>query len=246
MPLSADTSANLLRSLKIVQSLGEAVPHGGVLKAIAGIGITILETAERLRLNKEECANIARRAAEHISVLRRLDEDEELSQDLRERLERYHRILRDVLRTVERLGSRSKSTSMFRATSVHEETKDCLDKLNEAYQMYIFESSIAANHRLTTLVNGMQSLSLRMDLQSSSRQGETDQIPLRQVEFGEEIAQVDKRDYVLRVEHGQMLDFTGRSKAVILRRFEVKPEVEDEDRILDEFKKEVELRGDLL
>ncbi|KZS86583.1 hypothetical protein SISNIDRAFT_491819 [Sistotremastrum niveocremeum HHB9708] len=90
MPLVADVNANLLRSLKIVQSLGEAVPHGGVLKAVAGIGITILETAERVRQNKEECADIARRAAEDIGVLKRLDEDEELSEDLIERLERYH------------------------------------------------------------------------------------------------------------------------------------------------------------
>lgn len=46
---------------------------------------------QRVRLNKEECADIARRVAEHISVLKRVDEDEDLSDDLRERLERYHR-----------------------------------------------------------------------------------------------------------------------------------------------------------
>lgn len=46
MPLAADVNANLLRTLKIVQSLGEAVPHGGILKAVAGVGIMILETAE--------------------------------------------------------------------------------------------------------------------------------------------------------------------------------------------------------
>lgn len=46
MPLAADVNANLLRSLKVVQSIGEAVPHGGILKAVAGIGIMILETAD--------------------------------------------------------------------------------------------------------------------------------------------------------------------------------------------------------
>ncbi|KZS87044.1 hypothetical protein SISNIDRAFT_471274 [Sistotremastrum niveocremeum HHB9708] len=246
MPLSADVNTNLLRTLKIVQSIGEAVPHGGILKAVAGVGITILETAERARLNKDECADIARRAAEHISVLKRLDEDEELSDDLRERLQRYHRVLEEVSRAVERIGSRSKKTSILRVTSVSEETKECLDKLNEAYQTYIFEFSIAADNKLTTLVNGMQSLSLRMDLQSSSRQGETDEIPLRQIEFDEEISRVEKKTYILRIEHGKMTDLMGRRKAVILRRFEVKPEVEDRDRNLEEFKKELRLRGDLL
>lgn len=57
---------------------------------------------------------------------------------------------------------------------------------------------------------------------------------------------MDKKNYVLRVEHGRMLDFTGRRRAVILRRFEVKPEVEDEDRGLEGFKKELDFRGDLL
>ncbi|KZS93983.1 hypothetical protein SISNIDRAFT_504513 [Sistotremastrum niveocremeum HHB9708] len=268
MPLSADVNASLLRTLKIVQSLGEAVPHGGVLKAIAGIGITILETVEvgsffiliaqtdadilfekRVRLNKKECADIARRAVEHIWALERLDKDEELSEDLAERLERYHRsrrVLEDVSRTVERIGSTSKRKSILRSTSVQEETRDCLDKLNEAYQMYIFQSSIAADSKLTTLVNGMQSLSLRLDLQSSLRPGESDEIPLRHIEFGEEITRVDKRNYVLRVEHGKMLEIMGRQTRVILRRFEAKREVEDDDIRVEEFKKEVELRHDIL
>lgn len=47
MPLSVDASSNLLKGLKILQSLGEAIPHGGgIIKAIAGIGITVLETVE--------------------------------------------------------------------------------------------------------------------------------------------------------------------------------------------------------
>ncbi|KZT32482.1 hypothetical protein SISSUDRAFT_536128 [Sistotremastrum suecicum HHB10207 ss-3] len=43
-----------------------------------------------------------------------------------------------------------------------------------------------------------------------------------------------------------MVDFTGKRRAVILRRFEMNPEVEDEDRGLEEFKRELKLRGDLL
>ncbi|KZS87046.1 hypothetical protein SISNIDRAFT_471277 [Sistotremastrum niveocremeum HHB9708] len=238
MPLAADVNANLLRSLKIVQSLGEAVPHGGILKAVAGIGITILETADQVRQNKEECADIARRAAEHISVLNRIDEEEELSDDLVERLGQ------EVLKKVERLGTESSWKRTLRSSSVQDETKDCLNRLNEAYQMYIFEASVATDNKLTTLVRGMNALSLR--LQVSPRTGEADEIPLNQLNFGQEIQLVDKKTYFLRVEHGQMTDIVGRPRRVILRRFEAKPDVEDDDRRLEEFRREVGVRHDLL
>ncbi|KZS92016.1 hypothetical protein SISNIDRAFT_467253 [Sistotremastrum niveocremeum HHB9708] len=252
MPLAADVIANLLKSLKIVQSLGEAVPHGGVLKAIAGIGITILETAERVRQNKEECADIARRAAEHIAVLKRLDEDEELSYDLVERLERHHSVLKEVLEKVERLGTESKWKRTLRASSVQDETKYCLNGLNAAYQMYIVSvasNAEATDSKLTTIMRGMTALSLRLESRPSTSIGERSKIDMERLEFGEEITTVEKRTYVLRIEHGKLLDFnTGRRKAVILRRFEVKPEVGVgvQNSGLEEFKKEVELRGDLL
>ncbi|KZS88247.1 hypothetical protein SISNIDRAFT_470254 [Sistotremastrum niveocremeum HHB9708] len=221
MPLSADTTSSLLSALKIVQGLGEAVPHGGILKAIAGVGIALLEIAERVRVNKEECADIARRAAEHISVLNRLDEEEELSDDLRERLERYHKVLEDVSRTVERIGSSWKRKSIFRVSSVQEETKECLDELNEAYQMYIFEFSIAADNKLTTLVNGMRSMSLRLDTQRTAVQNwdepdEIRRIPTEHISFLEEVTCVKKRGYTIRIGHGKMLDPLGRQKAVII------------------------------
>ncbi|KZS87050.1 hypothetical protein SISNIDRAFT_538353 [Sistotremastrum niveocremeum HHB9708] len=249
MPLAADVNANLLRTLKIVQSLGEAVPHGGVLKAIAGIGITILETAERVRLNKEECADIARRAAEHISVLRRLDEDEELSEDLIERLERYHKVLEGILERVEGIGTRPKRTSILRATSVQEETKECLDKLNEAYQMYIFEFTIAADNKLTTLVNGMRSMSLNLETQGCQNRGwdepdEIRRIPVDNISFLNEISCIKNRGYTMRVGHGRMVDSLGRQKAVIVRKFVATDTCGDGARLA--FEKEVELRRDLL
>ncbi|KZT32480.1 hypothetical protein SISSUDRAFT_535196 [Sistotremastrum suecicum HHB10207 ss-3] len=210
MPLVADVSANLIRTLKVVQSIGEAVPHGGILKAVAGVGIMILETADRVRQNKEECADIARRAAEHISVLKRLDDDEDLSDDLFERLGRYHRVLEEVLKKVERLGTESSWKRTLRSSSVQDETKDCLNRLNEAYQMYIFESSISTDNKLTTLVRSVNALSLRF--QVSPRGGEADEIPLNQLKFGQEIQLVDKKTYVLRVEHGQMTDIMGRPR----------------------------------
>ncbi|KZS87047.1 hypothetical protein SISNIDRAFT_491396 [Sistotremastrum niveocremeum HHB9708] len=249
MPLAADVNATLLRSLKIVQSLGEAVPHGGILKAIAGIGITILEIAERVRLNKEECADIARRAAEHISVLKRLDEDEELSEDLRERLERYHRVLEDVSTIVERIGSSPKMKGIFRATSVQEETKDCLDKLNEAYQMYIFEFTIATDNKLTALVNGVRSMSLRMEPQicrnrSWDEPDEVRRIPVDDISFLDEISCIKKRGYTMRVGHAEILNSLGQPKAVIVRKFVATDTSDDGARYA--FETEVGLRRELL
>ncbi|KZS93973.1 hypothetical protein SISNIDRAFT_465559 [Sistotremastrum niveocremeum HHB9708] len=62
---------------------------GGARAATKSMYTCVIRFAKSVRLNKEECAAIARRAAEQISVLKRLSEDEELSEDLRDRLERY-------------------------------------------------------------------------------------------------------------------------------------------------------------
>ncbi|KZS93984.1 hypothetical protein SISNIDRAFT_484947 [Sistotremastrum niveocremeum HHB9708] len=112
--------------------------------------------------------------------------------------------------------------------------------------MYIFESSIATDNKLTTVVRGMAALSLKLESQRAMTIGERGKLDMDQLDFGEEIARVEKKAYVLRIEHGRMLNLTGGRKAVILRRFEMKPEVEDQDSGLEEFKKEVEFRGDLL
>ncbi|KZS94021.1 hypothetical protein SISNIDRAFT_484976 [Sistotremastrum niveocremeum HHB9708] len=140
MPLQSDTTSNLLKGLKILQSLGEAIPAGGIVKSVAGVGIIVLETAEmqKVHVNKQECSGIAERAAKHIIMLHStFNADGPLSDDLRERLESYLEVLEDVFETVKRLGSESRLRRTIKATSVQEEVKECLDKLNEAYQSYI-------------------------------------------------------------------------------------------------------------
>lgn len=69
---------------------------------------------------------------------------------------------------------------------------------------------------------------------------------MQQIEFGEEISQHEKKTHILRIEHGEVVDLMGTRRAVILRRFEAKSGMEDEDQGFKEFKREVELRGDLL
>ncbi|KZS86585.1 hypothetical protein SISNIDRAFT_491821 [Sistotremastrum niveocremeum HHB9708] len=167
MRLSADTTSNLLKGLKALQSAGEAIPApaGGIVKCVAGVGITLIETAERVRANKEECSDIARRAAEQILVLKSwLDHeegsDEPLSDDLRDRLERYLEVLTGVLTTVDRLGNYSRPKRIFKTASIQDETRDCLNRLNEAYQMYMFQFSLAADTKLTSILNRMQVMSL--------------------------------------------------------------------------------------
>ncbi|KZS90992.1 hypothetical protein SISNIDRAFT_488002 [Sistotremastrum niveocremeum HHB9708] len=177
----------------------------------------------RARKNKEECEDIARRAAGHIAVLKDLNENEELSDDLIERLERYSRILEEVLEKTERLGTESSWKWKLKSSSVQDEAKDCLNRLNEAYQIYIFESSIATDNKLTTILRGMTALSFRLESQQSMPNGERGKIDMDRLDFGKQIAKVEKKTYILRIEHGRMLDLnTGRRRAVILRRFEVK------------------------
>ncbi|KZS90895.1 hypothetical protein SISNIDRAFT_172507 [Sistotremastrum niveocremeum HHB9708] len=97
-------TSNLIKALTILQALGEGIPvGGGVIKSIAGVGITILELAQSVRENKEECTRIAERAARDILSLNgELNEDLPISEDLREQLGSY---LQYVLTTSHSLHS---------------------------------------------------------------------------------------------------------------------------------------------
>ncbi|KZT36789.1 hypothetical protein SISSUDRAFT_924842 [Sistotremastrum suecicum HHB10207 ss-3] len=123
MPLQTDTTSNLLKGLKILQSLGEAIPAGGIIKSVAGVGIIVLETAQKVQVNKKECSAIAERAATNIIMLHStLNADDLLSDDLRERLQSYLEVLEDVVETppASKTTYRSawiSSTKLIKATS---------------------------------------------------------------------------------------------------------------------------------
>lgn len=70
-------------------------------------------------------------------------------------------------------------------------------------------------------------------------------IPVACIKFGEEIKQIRKRNYILRVEHGEMVDDMGRRNDVVVRKFEALGGCA-EDAASDEFEREVELRRGLL
>ncbi|KZS87037.1 hypothetical protein SISNIDRAFT_461262 [Sistotremastrum niveocremeum HHB9708] len=232
-----DTS-NPLRALRILQSLGEAIPHaGGIIRAIAGIGIVILETADRVRVNREECKDIARRVAEHIEVLRVLgvneDGDLDLADDVKLRLQNYLTVLKNVSKTVERLGTDSSSNRLgLPKSSVQEETKDCINKLNEAYQLYIFQFSISADTKLSTLINCMRALSLQLDTHSQTQSlvytphdpdaNQPDairRIPSTNLTITSSLSRIQKKEYILYIESGYLLDRFGERTAVIARKF---------------------------
>ncbi|KZS93979.1 hypothetical protein SISNIDRAFT_465564 [Sistotremastrum niveocremeum HHB9708] len=254
MPLSPDTTANLLNRLKALQSAGEAIPApaGGIVKCVAGVGITLIETAERVRVNKEECSDIARRAAEQILVLKSWLDHEEgleepLSDDLRERLERYLEVLTGVSTTVERLGNELGRKRIFKTASIQDETKDCLNRLNEAYQMYMFQFSLAADTKLTGILNRMQVMSLSANATLPANQDEPDEIrriPTEDITFLEEISCRSKRGYTIRFGKARMIDWAGHKRAVIVKKFQTMDACEDRAR--NAFNSEIELRRDLL
>ncbi|KZT32111.1 hypothetical protein SISSUDRAFT_1037955 [Sistotremastrum suecicum HHB10207 ss-3] len=245
-PLSNDTAQTLLRSLTILQSLGESIPAGGILKTIAGIGITLLEVVETARVNKAECLDIAERAARNILTINsQLTLCEHMSEDLRSRLEVYRDMLAGVASSVERLCAISKTQRALNVVSIQEATRECREKLSEAYQTYIFRSSIATDRKLNVVMRGLNTLCSN-DKSLISRPGEPDEIPVRLIAFGNELSRDEKKTYILRVESGELQDPMGFPKAVVLRRFEAKLGMEDQSQSLEDFQREVEIRGDLL
>ncbi|KZS89360.1 hypothetical protein SISNIDRAFT_489320 [Sistotremastrum niveocremeum HHB9708] len=180
MQLSLETPSDLLKGLQILRSVGEAIPAGGILKAVAGIGIVVLETAETIRANKKECSDIAKRAAQDILMLTsqltsNSDKDAPLSDDLRDRLEGYLQVLQEVSLTVTRLSTESRLKRTLRSASIQEDAKDCLNKLNEAYQAYVLQFSIATDTKLTALVREMRSLNSKLELTIAMNRDEPDE-----------------------------------------------------------------------
>ncbi|KZS93970.1 hypothetical protein SISNIDRAFT_465556 [Sistotremastrum niveocremeum HHB9708] len=96
-------------------------------------------------------------------------------------------------------------------------------------QLVIFESSIAADNKLTVLVNGLRAMAL-----SSGSQ---------KLVIGEEPDQ-KMRGYTVRFAKGRMLDQSGYQRAVIVKKFQTMDPCED--RAQDRFDCETELRRDLL
>ncbi|KZT38879.1 hypothetical protein SISSUDRAFT_705757 [Sistotremastrum suecicum HHB10207 ss-3] len=86
----ADLVENTKTSLKILQSLGEAIPGGGIVKCISGIGLALVETAQMVRVNRRDCCAIAEEAARQILLINEhLTEDQDISDDHKARLECY-------------------------------------------------------------------------------------------------------------------------------------------------------------
>ncbi|KZT32245.1 hypothetical protein SISSUDRAFT_566706 [Sistotremastrum suecicum HHB10207 ss-3] len=77
---------------------------------------------------------------------------ESVSDDLRERLQGYLQTLNEVSETIERLRNISWTRRCLYSTSAQEEVKDCERKLHEAYQIYIFRSSVASDRMLSRVV----------------------------------------------------------------------------------------------
>ncbi|KZT32694.1 hypothetical protein SISSUDRAFT_520751 [Sistotremastrum suecicum HHB10207 ss-3] len=113
----------------------------------------------------------------------------------------------------------------------------------------MIRSSVAVDSRLTSIENGMRSLALGPATQTPRGFDEPDEvprIPMQQIEFGEEISRREKKTHILRVEHAEIVDLMGTRRSVVLRRFQIKPEVADEDQGFEEFRREVDFRADLL
>ncbi|KZT35223.1 hypothetical protein SISSUDRAFT_190310 [Sistotremastrum suecicum HHB10207 ss-3] len=257
-------TSNLIKALTILQSLGEAIPvGGGVIKSIAGIGITILELAQSVRENQEECTRIAERAARDILSLHgELNGDLPISEDLRERLGSYLQVLEEVLKTVQELGEGSRTKRFLNADGVQSETKECVGILQDAYQRFILRSTIAADTKLTNILNAVTQLALTSERQSTSSSSlddpdDPDEIPrirISSLTFSSEIIRIEKKGFILRVQEGEMRDAIGKREAVMVRRFETAGSAragqgqggagEDEGR--KAFEREAEMRRDLL
>ncbi|KZS86582.1 hypothetical protein SISNIDRAFT_491818 [Sistotremastrum niveocremeum HHB9708] len=151
------------------------------------------------------------------------------------------------MKKVEQLGTESSWKRTLRASSVQEETKECLDRLNEAFRMYMLQFSLAADTKLTKLVNAMQVMTLSSNSTIPVDRTEPDEIrriPAENITFVDETSCQRMRGCTIRFGNARMIDWTGHQRAVIVKRFQAMDTCEDRAR--DAFDAEIELRRDLL
>ncbi|KZS94014.1 hypothetical protein SISNIDRAFT_55386 [Sistotremastrum niveocremeum HHB9708] len=173
----------------------------------------------------------------------------QVSDDLQERLETYLGMLQEVKSRAHRLGTHTKMHYFTKAASIQDEMKDCMAMLDSAYQRFIVRSSISMDKKLTKMLAGVESLRRTADQCNCFHGDEPDEIPrirVQGVKFGEEIERLDKKTYILRLQHAKITDGVGSWTPVIIRRFETVEEEETGDGSRSAFEKEVELRRDLL
>ncbi|KZT31970.1 hypothetical protein SISSUDRAFT_1097490 [Sistotremastrum suecicum HHB10207 ss-3] len=173
-----DSVSILINSLKILEGIGEAIPvGGGTVKAIAKIGIALLEVGEKARVARSECLDLLEKTVNQILLIKpHLVAREPMSDDLQERLERYHDALNDAVQPLEQLCVKSKAKMPFTSTRIQEEVDDLRDKLNDAYQTFIFHSWISVDSKMTEVLRGMNALSISHNTQIVSRPGEADEV----------------------------------------------------------------------
>ncbi|KZS90717.1 hypothetical protein SISNIDRAFT_488020 [Sistotremastrum niveocremeum HHB9708] len=156
-------SSNALILLRLLEKAGEAIPHAGsIIKAIAGSGIVLLETAERVRTNKDDCIELAERAARYILDLSEMIQDpSKLPSNLEIKIRSFLSALKEVQETLEALGPEKSWWKRFgNETKVREEIKKCDTKLYDAWKLHIIGSVTILHREVASISEKMDSLAI--------------------------------------------------------------------------------------
>ncbi|KZT40271.1 hypothetical protein SISSUDRAFT_532010 [Sistotremastrum suecicum HHB10207 ss-3] len=214
---------HLIKSLEIAHGLGEAIPGGSIVKAVAAVGLVIVKAAEAVRVNKEQCLEIAQRVAEHIFTIKEGLDDGGLPMGFEERLQDYCSVLEDIARTIERVGKIGWMKRSFKHATVAEETQKCLKKLDDAYKNIMLRSSLTTmslvNRNLTANMISYDTANLPT---GPSESDELPRIPSRHIHFsGTEISRSSRAGYILGLYDGHLEVSGAQRRKVLIRKYEM-------------------------
>ncbi|KZT40288.1 hypothetical protein SISSUDRAFT_1032102 [Sistotremastrum suecicum HHB10207 ss-3] len=244
--MSAVNLDRLGKFLQVAQSLGEAIPGGSVIRAVAGVSLVLVRSVEAARVNKEQCLEILTRVAGQILIIEEeLAHDTVLPESVEERLRDYCTVLEDVAKTVEVLGKIGVKKGCLSTVSVSEKTQSCLMKIDEAYRNFMFRSALTTL-RLLSYQSSTRSPTCDCDsVQSPFYQSDSEEIiriACRHIHLtGQEISRSSHTGYILRLYNGHLESPGEKVRRVLIRKYEML-----EDRSQGEFEREVMLRREIL
>ncbi|KZS86750.1 hypothetical protein SISNIDRAFT_471528 [Sistotremastrum niveocremeum HHB9708] len=161
MPLGSlgDDDVDIVKTaLQVLQGVGDMVPGvGGLLSGLAGIALTIIESAHKARHNKDVALEMAVRIGNFVIMMNQsLDDTITLSDDMIRRILDIQQIFSDIKGLLQRqLDHRGLFQLTHRAAAA--ELKRCELRLHDAWRQFDFENAMSIHRKIEDLPKKLES-----------------------------------------------------------------------------------------